>query len=61
MFALKDSLATEGTPVALQKQKKPEVLVESDVKSSELIIHSFGEREIQNTLRSIEQKMRGGS
>jgi len=42
IFALKNSTAAEVTPAAPHKQKKPEALAESDVESSESIIHSFG-------------------
>ncbi len=42
IFALKNSQAAEVAPTTPHKQKKPEVLAESDVESSESIIHSFG-------------------
>ncbi len=42
IFALKNSLAAVVTPTVSPKQKKPEALAESDVESSESIIHSFG-------------------
>lgn len=42
IFALKNSPAAEVAPATPQKQKKSEALAESDVESSESIIHSFG-------------------
>lgn len=42
IFALKNSPAAEVTPTTPKKQKRPEDLAESDVESSESIIHSFG-------------------
>lgn len=42
IFALKNSPVEEVTPTALAKQTKLEALAESDVESSESIIHSFG-------------------
>lgn len=42
IFALKNSPAAEVTPITPPKKGKPEALAESDVESSESIIHSFG-------------------
>lgn len=42
IFALKNSPSVEVTPATPQKQKNPAALAESDIESSESIIHSFG-------------------
>jgi len=41
-FFLKGASETDNFPSSLSKQKKSDLLVETDVESSDLIIHSFG-------------------